>query len=235
MTQHPLQLLDNPVWHALQTTHQHFALGTPACKRYPATVLPFMGYDPAAPQALNDMAPWMQPDEKVFIVGDLPPMPASWEVTNQLACLQMVCEHPISRPVKHPADMVLLSEADRPEMYALINLVQPGYFKTDTPSLGDYYGIRQDGKLVAMAGQRLRLTGCGEISAVCTHPDYTGKGLAQQLLQHLCYQLSAQGILPFLHVLASNTRAVGLYEWLGFVTRRDIFFTHVQYHASTGG
>ncbi|PSL44187.1 FR47-like protein [Chitinophaga niastensis] len=229
MMQYNLALLDNPVWHALQTTHQKFAIGTPVIQRYPAHILPFIGYEKSAVNPLNDILPWITANEKVFIVGDLPALPVSWSVLANLDCAQMICPELPTAPVKNTMEILSLSQEDNEEMFALINLVQPGFFKRGTPLLGNYYGIKVQGKLIAMAGQRLGMQGFTEISAVCTHPDFTGKGFAQQLVLHLCKNIHAQGTIPILHVLNTNKRAVGLYELLGFTKRRDIPFWQIIY------
>jgi ribosomal protein S18 acetylase RimI-like enzyme len=227
MTHHNLATLDNPVWHALQTAHLEFAIGTPSIQRYPAHFLPFIGYEQSATNPLPDILPWMAPAEKAFMVGDLPPIPDSWSVLTTLDCAQMICTTPLPAPVKEPAEIVQLSLEDRIEMIALITSIQPGFFKSGTLLLGNYYGIKVQGKLVAMAGERLKMTGFTEVSAVCTHPDFTGKGFALQLTAHVCKNICEQGSIPFLHVLNTNARAIKVYELLGFTKRRDIPFSHI--------
>ena len=113
-------------------------------------------------------------------------------------------------------------------MYRLINQVQPGYYLRNTCQLGSYFGIRKNGKLVAMAGERMRLTGFSELSAICTLPGYTGLGYAQQLMQKLCRLHVAAGIVSFLHVTLSNQRAIRLYRHMGFEKRREIVFRKIQ-------
>jgi predicted GNAT family acetyltransferase len=109
-------------------------------------------------------------------------------------------------------------------MFDLINSIQPGYYNIDTPLLGRYYGIRRQGRLIAMAGERMRIPGFSELSAICTDPAHTGHGYAQRLIVHLCQALRAATTTPFLHVALSNQRAISLYEHLGFQHRREISF-----------
>jgi predicted GNAT family acetyltransferase len=109
-------------------------------------------------------------------------------------------------------------------MFTLINKVQPGYYEKDTHLLGNYFGIRQEGVLVAIAGERMRPEGLTEVSAICTDPAYTGRGYARQLTAHVCRRNLEQGLTPYLHVLQSNQRAIGIYESLGFKARRMISF-----------
>jgi ribosomal protein S18 acetylase RimI-like enzyme len=106
--------------------------------------------------------------------------------------------------------------------------VQPGYYEPGTYQLGNYFGIRQQNKLVAIAGERMRLDGLTEISAICTDPDYAGRKYAQQLIAALCQHNLQQGLTPFLHVIETNERAIRLYEYMGFVVRRTISFWQIQ-------
>jgi len=220
--------LDNPTWHALTSTHQHFAVGTSMAKRYPANVLPFVGFDSKALNPLETLQNKITPGEVIYIVGDLPVLPSSWAVSDKIEGDQMVCSELIDIKYEESAELLKLGAADVPEMYALINSVQPGFYKEDTAKLGTYYGIRVNRQLVAMAGERLKMTDLTEVSAVCTHPDHTGKGYAGQLVSLVCKQVIAQGITPFLHVVSSNERAIKLYERLGFVKRRSIPFWKIK-------
>jgi len=129
-----------------------------------------------------------------------------------------------TRATKPPPAIELLGEANSAEMYDLISRIQPGYYNIDTRLLGNYYGIRQEGRLVAMAGERMRLTGFTELSAICTDPGYTGLGYAQLLIAHICDIHFREGINSMLHVALSNERAIRLYEHMGFRHRREISF-----------
>ncbi len=215
-------VLDNPVWHALTSTHQCHAQGNEHIKRYPATVLPFMGSLYPAQDQLAGMDPWMRPGEKLFVIGTLPELSPGWTITAELDCVQMVASQKITLPASEGTGIVALGEKDRDALTALVNRVQPGFFREDTPSIGRYFGIWQDDRLVAVAGERLQLTGFTEVSAVCTDPGYTGRGYARQLVTHVCNLNIQEEKQLFLHVLSSNTRAIRLYELLGFVKRRDI-------------
>lgn len=219
-----MKQLDNPGWNALTTTHRHFAIGTNVAKRYPFDVLPFVAYDPNTINPLVTLGNTINNPEIVCIIGELPELPSSWTILHELECDQMVCTE--LREVKMDGTIHLskLEDEDGSEMFELINSIQPGFFKDHTASLGNYYGIRVKGKLVAMAGERLKMTGLSEVSAVCTHPDYTGKNFAGQLVSTVCKDMIRQGNTPFLHVLSSNLRAIQLYERLGFVKRRAITF-----------
>ncbi|PTT02171.1 GNAT family N-acetyltransferase [Pedobacter sp. HMWF019] len=220
--------LDNPTWYALTSTHKPFGIGTSKAKRYPANVLPFVGFDANAVNPLETLQNEVRPGEVIYIIGELPKLPLSWKVLGEIAGDQMVCEKLIDVKYKGDTELLKLGVSDIPEMYDLINSVQPGFFKEDTAKIGTYYGIRVKGKLVAMAGERLKMTGLSEVSAVCTHPDYTGRGYAGQLVSLVAKQMINQGKIPFLHVVSSNDRAIKLYERLGFVKRRGITFWKIQ-------
>jgi ribosomal protein S18 acetylase RimI-like enzyme len=122
-------------------------------------------------------------------------------------------------------DIVALGEADAAEMLALATLTRPGPYRARTHELGDFIGVRQDGRLVAMAGERLKPVGFAEVSAVCTHPDHRGRGYAGALMRQVASRMLARGETPFLHVYATNTGAIALYEALGFRLGREIVMT----------
>jgi ribosomal protein S18 acetylase RimI-like enzyme len=215
-------VLDNPVWYALTSTHQQYAWGNAHIKRYPAAVLPFLGCSHPAQDTLAAINGWMVPGEKLFVIGVLPALSPEWSVTAELDCVQMIATETVVLPAQEDTMVELLEEKDREALAQLVNTVQPGFFREETPLLGRYYGIKKDNRLVAVAGERLQLTGYTEVSAVCTLPGYTGRGYAQQLVAHVCNTNLQEGKQLFLHVLASNTRAIQLYEWLGFRRRRSI-------------
>jgi predicted GNAT family acetyltransferase len=133
--------------------------------------------------------------------------------------MQMVCENLV--PTAEP-EMIELGTQDVPEMLELIRLTEPGPFKERANELGKFYGVRDNGRLVAMAGERIRLTGFTEISAVCTHPDFQRRGLARGLMHRISREILARDEVPFLHVFAGNANAMSAYETLGF-QRRQVF------------
>ena len=248
MTDKQLTPLDNPAWHALNGPHAIFAEGTARVKRYRRGILPFAawaGGDGSGPVDgdLHAWNEWIAPGEVFFLIGELPPLPEDWSLLADLPCAQMVgpaavAERDAAGVVgraagtvggaaarkEGAAEIIALDVEDREELYQLVQKVQPGYYERDTQQLGQYYGIQQEGRLVAVAGERLHPEGLTEISAVCTDPDYTGRQYAQQLILQLCADQLAQGGRSFLHVLETNTRAIRLYEYLGFTRRRSIVF-----------
>jgi ribosomal protein S18 acetylase RimI-like enzyme len=219
-------LLDNPPWSALTTVHSSFAQGTPEAKRYRPGILPFAAFSGEGRAA--DLDPFIAAGETFYLIGALPPLPAHWTLELELPCAQLLAPENLHCMPQPTEAITLLKDSDKADMYALINSIQPGYYHPDTPQLGDYCGIRRNGRLIAMAGERMRLTGFSELSAICTHPDYTGHGYAQQLIAWLCRRQRAAGITPFLHVSLANERALRLYIHLGFRHRREIVFTRLR-------
>jgi GNAT superfamily N-acetyltransferase len=237
-------ILDNPAWSALNSVHQSFALGTERAKRYRPGVVPFVACNleerpgnanrpagkPGKISAAAELNPWIADGESFYMIGELPVLPPDWVIEHELPCYQMMGPASPAAIIKPSAGIGIigLSEADKEEMFALINSVQPGYYEMDTRLMGAYYGIRQEGKLVSMAGERMRMEGFSEISAVCTHPGYTGRHYAQQLITHIGRRHNALGVRTFLHVAKANERAVRLYEHLGFTHRREIMFRRIR-------
>ncbi len=129
-------------------------------------------------------------------------------------------------------DFVKLTTADVPEMVALATMMKPGPFSARTHELGNFICFRREGQLAAMAGERMRMPGYTEISAVCTHPTHAGHGYATALMVKLIGQIRSRNEIPILHVRASNTPAIGLYRRIGFADRRLFHFTVIGKTAS---
>ena len=211
-------MLDNPLWASLTTLHRPLARGSGDALRYPADVAPFVAV--ARSGAVLDDA-LLAPGETAYAIG---PRPAGVELEDLGAIVQMVCATPAAVPAG-PA-IVAIDRTD--DVVALAALVYPHYFRPRTVELGRYFGIYQAGVLVAMAGERMGMPGFREISAVCTHPDHVGRGLARRVLTFLAADIAARGDTPFLHVSPSNARAIRLYDQNGFRTRIAIPFTAVR-------
>ncbi|MEI9809701.1 MAG: GNAT family N-acetyltransferase [Bacteroidota bacterium] len=212
--------LDNPVWYSLTEIHQCFAAGNDEIKRYEKNIAPFAACHPDKKDIPGQPEQWIIAGDAFFLLGNIPPLPANYIIESRLDCVQMISHTPINNTAA--GDLQKLGESDDEEMAALINLVQPGYYHPGTRLMGDYFGIRVNGQLVAIAGERMRMNGLTEVSAVVTHPGFTGRGLAQQLIAHVVNKNLSAGIRLFLHVAATNERAIKLYEHLGFVQRRSI-------------
>ena len=218
--------LNNPAWYSLLETHRCFAVGNDTFKRYQPDIVSFSAFQSGKKNALAEMDNWMQPGESFFLIGEFNALPSNYVVETVLPCVQMICTTKIEIPIT--ATIETLSEQDDDQMIALINKTLPGYYLRETRLMGDYYGIRVNGELVAMTGERMRMDGLTEISAVVTHPDFTGRGYAQQLVAHTSNKNLTAGIIPFLHTGTSNERALKVYELLGYTTRRVIDFTRIK-------
>ncbi|WP_037888266.1 GNAT family N-acetyltransferase [Streptomyces sp. NRRL S-87] len=218
--------LDNPVWAALSGPHRRFAQSAgPLAARYAPDVAPFNALaDPADPRAWADLAALVGPGGTATLAGRFAP-PAGWEQVGSLEGVQLVDAGVRAEPAP---EAVPLGPADVPEILELIALTRPGPFLPRTVELGTYLGIRERGRLVAMAGERLRPPGWTEISAVCTHPDHRGRGLATRLVRAVAAGIRERGDTPFLHTAATNTGAIRLYESLGFALRRRPDFLAVR-------
>ncbi|MDY6948680.1 MAG: GNAT family N-acetyltransferase [Pseudomonadota bacterium] len=211
--------LNNPIWSALSCAQSHFAIGGPLAKRYPAEVAPFIAASETSTAAARALAELVAPGEIVNIVAVMPELEAGWELLATGNIAQMVWRPEAPAPAADATDIAALGDADVPDMLALTALVFPGYFRGRTPEMGEYFGIRHDGRFAAMAGERMKLDGHEEISAVCTHPDFTGRGYAARLINLLVAKQLQRGITPFLHVNETNARARSLYKRLGFEDR----------------
>jgi GNAT superfamily N-acetyltransferase len=215
-------VLDNPMWSALSTAHRPLALGDGLALRYPREIAPFLGAEASALLDEGILAPLVEPGETVFLVGPRPRVPSGWEVKDLGLLVQMVCDAPVAE-VPGP-EIVSLTELHRPAVLELTALVYPHYFRARTMSLGRYFGIFEGGRLAAMIGERMAMPGHREVSAVCTHPDFNGRGWARRLLVWLSNDILSRGEAPFLHVSPANARARRLYEQNGYRTRAEVAF-----------
>lgn len=218
MTSH---VLDDPIWNSLVTDHSQFSIGGDLAKRYPAEIGPFVSVREMSREAFDEVGRLLRPGERLYLVGREEPFPTDLKVEHREPITQMVATGrvPIKNVGKEPS---VLTEADIPEMLELIELTFPGYFRAETRKLGTYIGIHDNDKLVAMAGERMSMTGFREVSAVCTHPDYRGRGYANYLMAVLMDKMYDESITPFLHVDIDNAKAKRVYERLGFRERRDM-------------
>lgn len=225
---HPL---DNPIWHSLATTHAGFAQICDSARKFPPEVSVLAGLSEPTAENYDSLASLLEPGKTANLFLQAPPdPPADWTIVSTGPLLQMLYDNssPSGARENGPAsdgvlssqpEFIPLTQADVPKMLALTQLTIPGPFGARTHELGDYFGIRIEGRLAAMAGERLRLPGYTEISAVCTHPDHLGRGYASALIEMLMEHICSRGELPFLHVRSKNARAIQVYERLGFKKR----------------
>jgi ribosomal protein S18 acetylase RimI-like enzyme len=221
-----MHMLDNPIWTALSTRQAYIAKGGAWARRFPPEITALAGFPQPSTQAYGALSRLANGAPAALFLAAPPDLPEGWSQLRGASLLQMVYENGVAASPRH--EWVELTADDVPEMVPLAELTQPGPFGARTYQLGTYLGIRQSGKLVAMAGERLCLPGYVEISAVCTHPDHVGKGYAASLMLVLIEKLRRQGEIPFLHVRAQNARAIALYERLGFRTRFQFHLAVVQ-------
>jgi ribosomal protein S18 acetylase RimI-like enzyme len=215
----------NPVWHALRGPHRHLAIGSDAACRYPADVAPFAALEAQSAAAQRQLHALLSAGESVWIAGA--PDHPGLHIEQELDCVQMVLPREAPLPPPGP-DIVPLSDDNAAEMVALTDVAFPGFFRRATHRMGSYVGVRVQGRLVAMAGERLRLEGYPELSGICTHPEYRGKGLAAGLIGHLVEAHRRAGLTSWLHVGAPNSRAIELYGRLGFERVRNLMLRRIS-------
>jgi ribosomal protein S18 acetylase RimI-like enzyme len=214
--------LDNPIWHSLRTTHARFAVGDGLALRFDPEIGPLAGMREQSPEAYRTLGALFSPKEfAILFLDSAPELPTGWRVHLQSTINQMVCEALPAAP-NGPFVFEHLGATDVSGMLELTGLTEPGPFRTRTYELGGFLGIHEAGRLAAMAGQRLALPGFTEISAVCTHPDFRGRGYAAALVSVVARAINERGDTPFLTVLQSNVAAIRVYESIGFRLRRTL-------------
>ncbi|TWI00990.1 FR47-like protein [Luteimonas cucumeris] len=214
--------LDNPIWASLCSRHRDIAQCAGDTVRYPPEFGPFLGVAGTHADVSEAIEALLAPGESVYLLGVAPDSAAGWHLEAFRPLAQMICTAPL--PVVEGPEIIELSAAHRDDVLALTALVYPHYFRSRTMELGRYFGIYQDGRLAAMIGERLGTDASQEISAICTHPDFNGRGYARRLTTMLTNDTLVRRRTPFLHVSHENPRAKRLYEQLGYRHRRDIGF-----------
>jgi ribosomal protein S18 acetylase RimI-like enzyme len=216
----PESYFDNICWHALSGPHAAFAVGTPDVRRYAAGFSPIIGFADRQRPNLAALAPYCESGEHFYCEGWTGPPPEGWRVETELTTLQMTWEG--AAPVDDDAsDVIQLGAQHGAQALELALLAKPGPFGPRTTELGDYFGVFEGERLVAMAGERMVAGPLREISGVCTHPDFVGRGHARRLVARLVRRQIGRGEIPLLHVLRDNVSALGLYERMGFRVRRE--------------
>lgn len=217
-------LLDRPIWSALTSRHAELARGTPAALRYDSDISPFAAPADQEPESLAALQQLVQPDETVILVQHDPILlPPGLVAVGTARAVQMISTKIV--PATGDERLHRLGVADEAEMYDLATLTRPGPFARRSMHLGEFWGIRRDGRLVAMAGERLRLGEWAEMSAVCVHPDSRGQGLGRLLSTHMSDRIRAKGERPFLHAFETNSTAIELYRSLGYELRATMNVT----------
>jgi len=217
---HPL---DNVIWQALTTRQTEFAESSEKASRFVPEVSPLAGLREPTPEGYESLAELLYSEGTIALFLDTPYQDRrGWNLIAGAPLLQMVCEDGASLAELSSASeakVVELNAGHSAAMSELTTLTKPGPFDKRTHELGTFLGICRDGKLVAMAGERLKVPGYTEVSAVCTHPEHAGKGYARILMTEVMRRIRDRGETPFLHVRKDNERAIELYQRLGFSRR----------------
>lgn len=216
-----MSFLDRPVWASL--THvPHLSEGSDLAKRFRRDVNLFASSADDRPVSLAALEDLVGQDESIFVL-QVPAIrvPDGLVAMREAQGVQMLAARAIEPELDYDT-IVDLGDADAAEMLALAKLTEPGPFLSRTHTMGRFIGIRIKGKLAAMAGERMRFAGFTEVSAVCTHPDFRGRGLARRLSSVVAHRIQQRGEQPFLHAWTSNVAAIALYELLGFEHRTAV-------------
>ena len=217
---HPL---DRPVWSMLTGRQAHLAEGGARAVRIDRGYGPFGAAADDGAEAQAALAALIPDDGELWLVEREPwPVPPGTRAVKRAILAQMVAAGP--PPAVRPGEpaIIALGDADAAEMAALADHAQPGPWSGTTHLYGPFFGVREDGCLLAMAGQRMLMPGMAEVSGVATWADCRGRGLARALIGHVMRAMAARGETPFLHSYADNAGAIGLYESLGFRIRRQV-------------
>jgi ribosomal protein S18 acetylase RimI-like enzyme len=217
---HPL---DNVIWHALTTRQAEFAEAVGEARCFMPDVTSLAAFREPNDAGYESLAGLLATGETAILFLDEPFAPrVGWSLVGASPLLQMVCGNEAARSKTGQTagvEITSLGLKDSADMLELTTLTKPGPFAKRTHELGTYLGIRREGKLVAMSGERLKVAGYTEVSAVCTHPEHLGQGYAGLLISEIMRGIRERGEIPFLHVRAYNARAIALYERLGFRKR----------------
>lgn len=220
-------VLDRPVWSALQTRHQAFAQGGKLAMRYSPSIALFAATAADDTESLQALGELVGPGDSVIMAqADPIALPPDLAAISTADAVQMIAQAP-SQTVSDER-VQPLTQDDTAEMLALASLTKPGPFTSGALSLGAFWGVKVEGRLVAMAGERMKQPGYSELSGVCAHPEFRGAGLGRLLSVFVTNQIFARGEIPYLHAFATNAGAIKLYETIGFSLRTPINVAVVQ-------
>ena len=224
-------LLDNPIWSALTSAHSALAVGNGLARRDPAEIGPLSGTVNSTPEAYAVLRESTAASGVAVLFLTTPPEPREgWSVLRAGEIDQMVWRGSelAEREAASVGELRALTAEDAAAMVELARMTEPGPFEMRTHELGEFFGVVEGGRLLAMAGERMRMPGFAEVSAVCTHPDARGRGYARRLMLEVMAVMVRSGETPILHVLSSNAAAIRVYEGLGFRRRRGLWFEALQ-------
>jgi len=222
---HPL---DHPVWSSLTTRQAHLAIGHGAVRRYLPAISPITAVSESGGDVLSSLIAVTDIGDDVSIFGPITPaLGRDWAVLREARITQMIREDTASLPESN-IEASVLDAADVEDMMTLVELTQPGPFRTRTIELGTFMGVRENGRLIAMAGERMWTGDLREVSGICTHPEARGRGYARALTARVVNRMLRAGQTPFLHVYSINHAAIDLYRALGFVQRAEFPLLHAR-------
>jgi len=214
------KLLDNIVWHSLSGPHKRFSVGTEVIRRFAPGFSPIVGFANAQHPDFEALAPFCEPGEHFYCGEWSSPPPKGWQIEEESTMFRMVWEGSV--PAADDAnDAIQLGPQHAAQALELATLTRPGPFGLRTIELGDYFGFFQGDRLLAMGGERFYAGSYREISGVCTHPDFQGRGFARRLMTKLIRRQMQRNETPFLHVMRDNTLAHNLYQRIGFRDYRE--------------
>ncbi|MAI90184.1 GNAT family N-acetyltransferase [Ponticaulis sp.] len=216
-----INALDRPVWSALSDHHKHLGQSYGRARRYLYDIEPFVVSEDRSPDAIADMVHLIEPGEEASLVEPEPFLPPEGVTGQTRSITQLVCAG--IRPKQRDIPFRELGASDAAQMYDLAHLTKPGPFRRQTHTIGRFMGVFDGDRLVAMGGERMTFGDYTEISGVCTHPDYRGRGYGAALISVLGQRLEKEGQTPFLHSNSDNEIAMGLYQSLGFRPRRELW------------
>jgi GNAT superfamily N-acetyltransferase len=227
-------ILDRPVWSALASRHARLAEGGELARRYDPSVVPFAAAREESAECLQALGRLAAPgDLLILIQADPIVLPEGFVADLTATGVQMIQTR---RPAAIADERIeRLSEADAAEMLALATLTKPGPFTLKAQALGEFFGVKSEGRLIAMAGERFKQDGFTEISGVCVHPDFQGRGLGRLLSLFMARRVAERGETPFLHAFASNAAAIALYESIGFELRTLMNVVAIRRELSDAG
>lgn len=219
-------MLDNPIWNSLNTEHAHLALGGRLARRFPASIGPLSGMGEYSEESFDALRALAGPEGVVGLFLKEPlKTPPGWTMVRDGQMYQMIGLEPLAaapQTLAPGAEIVQLTAADGAAMVELAHLTEPGPFSDRTMELGTFFGIWSEGRLMAMAGERLRFPEFVEVSAVCTHPEARGRGYGSALTATVAENIRRNGKTPILHLFAANQQAFRVYRGLGFTVRRNL-------------
>jgi GNAT superfamily N-acetyltransferase len=215
-----MNLLDNITWHTLAGPHAAYSVGTAEARRYAPGFSPIVGFaDPVHPN-FAALRAYCEPGEHFYCDGWSAAAPAGWSIEVETTMFKMIYDAAIPAADEAPEAVALTSE-HAAQALELASLTRPGPFGMKTIELGEYFGVFVNGRLAAMAGERMHAGSLREISGVCTHPDFQNQGLARRLMTKLMRRQMQRKETPFLHVMRANVAAHDLYKRMGFRDYRE--------------